>query len=181
MRPGLSTVGREIVSVSLDDPLGLARFTDAELNAFALGERDQGIAVGDTAAQALHDRIGALIDQTATRAVWTTWEGDPHIDHQRVAAIARRLAAARPGLRLWQFPVWGRFTETVLSPHDRLYRFHTTALRPVKARAVMCHRSQMTRLIAGDPQGFVMDAATRRHFIDTPELFIGARFSGGRP
>lgn len=147
----------------------------------ALGERDQGIPVGDVAAQALHDRIGALIDQTGARAVWTTWEGDPHIDHQRVAAIARRLAAARPGLRLWQVPVWGRFTETGLSPHDRLHRFHTTALRRVKARAVMCHRSQMTRLITGDPQGFVMDAATRRHFIDTPELFIGGRFIGGRP
>ena len=41
-----------------------------------------------------------------------------------------------------------------------------------KGRAIAAHRSQMTRLIPDDPDGFVMDPATQAHFRDGDELFL---------
>ncbi|MGO1767079.1 hypothetical protein CAP48_06455 [Advenella sp. S44] len=117
-------------------------------------------------------RLEQLVRECKITAVWTSWEQDPHCDHQRVARLGELLLARQPQLVLFKYPIWGRFLPEAQAVEGTLYQFTGTGDRNRKARALECYRSQMTSLIDDDPQGFVMAPETRAHFLDTPELFI---------
>lgn len=138
-----------------------------------LGFPDQGAPEDLAECVAVRNRLLHLIEARSVSALWTTWEKDPHPDHRCAARIARLVATARPGLRFWRYPVWGRFTEDLPEGGDRLHRFDGAPFQARKRTAIDAHRSQMTPLIPDDPEGFVMDARARRHFLDSPELFVG--------
>lgn len=112
--------------------------------------------------------IGPLIPQGAL--VLASWEGDPHCDHESVARMAK--AALRPDLALAFYPVWGRFGDPQAEGARRLRA--SPEARAAKARALACHASQMTRLIADDPSGFVMEDWRQAHFLEHPEIIIAA-------
>ena len=159
-----------------------------------LGCPDQGVPRADSGAgRALVERLTACVLERRPAHVWTTWEGDPHVDHRRCAALVRAVIAGlgradrRPGRRvdrrvepdrvptLVRFPVWGRFVEAGPGD-DELVRFRPDPdLRAAKARALACHASQMTALIDDDPDGFVMPAAMQAHFVEHDELFVRRR------
>jgi len=104
-----------------------------------------------------------------TRAIWSTWGGDPHCDHAAAARLAARLAREL-GARHWSFPVWGRFGERSVPRHIRVFRKRRFA--SAKRAAMAAHASQMTDLIDDDPEGFVMPPALAAHFQTHPEIFI---------
>ncbi|MEW4448837.1 PIG-L deacetylase family protein [Qipengyuania sp. JC766] len=106
------------------------------------------------------------------RTIWSTWGHDPHCDHQ-VAAHAARCLAQRLGADLWSVPVWGRFGD--LPVPDELYLFADDRFAARKRDAIAAHASQMTDLIADDPDGFVMPPALAEHFASHPEIFIRER------
>ncbi|MFW7266455.1 PIG-L deacetylase family protein [Gluconacetobacter sp. Hr-1-5] len=192
-----SRVGREVLVVALTDgrlshphsrlfpPDRLIALRQAELaeavsiltqgtgETFMLGFPDQGAPESPADRAAVRNRLLHLIDTHNVSALWTTWEKDPHPDHRSAAAIARAVAQARPDLTLWRYPVWGRFVEDAPQADDILHRFDSTPFQPEKRAAIDAHRSQMTALIADDPDGFVMDPRARRHFLENPELFVG--------
>lgn len=118
------------------------------------------------------DRIAALMPPD-TGALLSTWDGDPHPDHQRVAKIATLLLQRRPDLRHWAYPVWGRFENRI--PSQPMVQFHDRELVHRKATALAAHRSQMSPLISDDPEGFTMPESLQHHFIHHPELFINVR------
>ena len=108
-------------------------------------------------------------------AIWTTWNGDPHIDHQRVWRLARYVAQRQPGVRLFGCPVWGRVQEPIAEAGTQgLLRFPTGPFQDLKARAVAAHASQMTGLIDDDPTGFRMPEDLAAHFVTSDEIFIPA-------
>lgn len=119
-------------------------------------------------------RLERWVREYEITAIWTTWEQDPHCDHQRVARLGELLLARQPQLRLFKYPIWGRFLPEAQAVEGTLYQFTGTGEsdRDRKARAIDCYRSQTTMLIDDDPQGFVMAPETRAHFLETPELFI---------
>ena len=117
------------------------------------------------------ERIAALIT-AETGTLLSPWAGDPHPDHQRVARIARIVAARQPDLRHLAYPVWGRFEPAPAT--TAVIGFDDPGLHLRKARALAAHRSQMSDFIPDDPEGFVMPAGLQRHFITHPELFIDA-------
>lgn len=124
---------------------------------------------------AYRERLMRLIDEEGVSALWTTWDGDPHVDHRRAARLAAEAAARRPGVRLWRFPIWGRFVQRGLCRGERLYSFDSRRYATRKRDALAAHSSQMSGLIADDPDGFVMDPATQRHFLETREMFISSK------
>jgi LmbE family N-acetylglucosaminyl deacetylase len=107
-----------------------------------------------------------------TRAVWSTWGGDPHCDHEAAADLAARLAREL-GAAHWSFPVWGRFGSREVPAHIRLFAKRRFA--PAKRAAMAAHASQMTDLIDDVPDGFVMPPALAAHFQTHPEIFIHER------
>ena len=151
--------------------------TDGAAEVVWLGYPDQAAPASAAALDQAVDRLADRTNLGLITTVWASWRHDPHVDHQRTAALADRLLALLPSLDLWEYPIWGRFIEPDdTGPITRLRAFDTTAERERKRSAMAAHRSQMSGLIDDDPDGFVMTPLMQAHFLDTPELFIG----GGR-
>ena len=137
--------------------------------AIRLGHPDQGAPERPTPAE--NARIGQAAAAIGATAIWTCWRHDPHPDHQRgarfAAAAAQQLGLPQPV----EAPVWGRFTNA--APEGAVLRLQAPGWALARKRAaIAAHRSQMTRLIPDDPDGFVMDPATQAHFRDGDELFL---------
>lgn len=128
-----------------------------------LGYPDCGAPDDAGAAQ----RLSGLIAPDAL--VLASWGRDPHIDHQRVARLAARIAAQRPDIALAFYPIWGRFTR-LIAPARLITA--SAAAQAAKRRALACHLTQMTPLIDDDPAGFVMTGAHQTHFLTHPEIVI---------
>ena len=103
------------------------------------------------------------------KAIWSTWRGDPHCDHQTGAALGRDLAR-RLAIPHWSFAVWGRFGERAVP--TGLKTFHAPGLANRKFEAIAAYRSQIDPRVIGDPNGFTMPPALIAHFAKHPEIFI---------
>ena len=113
------------------------------------------------------ETLSGLIPHGAV--VLASWGMDPHIDHERVAALTRRAVAGRGDVMLGFYPIWGRFTGHTAPARLVLA---SPAARAAKARALACHRTQMTPLIGDDPGGFVMEPWRQGHFLTHPEVIL---------
>ena len=165
------------------DAIALARLRAAELRAalkvlhpdialLELGYHDCDAPETLPAAAVAASAIACAVDDVGASALVTAWGGDPHRDHAATAALARLALVLRPGLRLWSYPIWGRFAPAQAATPRRIVRFDAAPNRAAKSAAIACHRSQMTRMIDDDPQGFTMTPAMQAHFIDHPEVFL---------
>ena len=144
-----------------------------------LGYPDQGCpAPSSPEGREAVARLASVLRARAPAHLWTVWEGDPHVDHERCAALCEALLeavpAGEPAPAVTRFAVWGRFVDR--DPRlegERLTRFvPTRAARERKARAIAAHATQMSPLIDDDPDGFVMSGPMQTHFLDTDELFL---------
>ena len=101
---------------------------------------------------------------------------DPHCDHAAAAAIAARVRARLPGLRLLHYPVWSRSPEGhAPAPRGtRALSFDAAPWRARKAAAIAAHPSQFGGVIDDDPGGFAFDPAFARALIEAPELYFEA-------
>ncbi|UVI39665.1 PIG-L deacetylase family protein [Qipengyuania spongiae] len=103
------------------------------------------------------------------KAIWSTWRGDPHCDHQTAAGLGRELAR-RLTIPHWSFAVWGRFGERAIP--TGLKTFHDPGLASRKVKAIAAYRSQIDPQVIDDPKGFTMPPALVAHFAEHPEIFI---------
>lgn len=165
------------------NPETLARLRAAEVRAavatlhpaiavIELGYHDCAVPTTQPETAMAVAEIAGAVDAIGATALLTAWQGDPHRDHVATADLARRTLALRPDLRLWSYPIWGRFAPAEPAAPRRIVRFDTTPHRAAKTAAIACHRTQMTRIIDDDPQGFLMAAAMQAHFIAHPEVFL---------
>jgi len=115
-------------------------------------------------------RVVAFAHRRQTAAVWSTWRGDPHCDHETAGLLASDVAKSL-AVPLWSFAVWGRFGDR--SVPARLTTFHDATMMERKRKAIAAYRSQTDRRVVDDPSGFTMPPALVRHFAAHPELFIG--------
>ncbi len=121
--------------------------------------------------EALAKTVYAMISDRDIAVIWATWAGDPHCDHQIVAAAAEQASTAS-GVPLWHYPVWGRFGARAIPSAHRMIRFDDAAVRERKRRAAREYRSQTTNLVSDDPKAFCMPEALLHHFVEEPEIFI---------
>lgn len=165
------------------DADGLARLRSAEVRSAVaalhpgiglvqLGYRDGGGPHTRSEARSAAKAIIGAVDDARATALVAAWGGDPHADHGATAVLARHAVGLRPGLRLWSYPIWGRFAPAISPTPPRIVRFDCALHRAAKTAAIACHRSQMTRLIDDDPSGFMMAPEMQAHFIDHPEVFL---------
>ena len=125
------------------------------------------------------DAIVGIARECGAATLFVTWGHDPHCDHETAFAMAKvvktRLAAVRPGCRLWAYPVWGLH----LAPDAAIDLDRPKGLtldiaseREAKLRAIECYASQMTDLIADDPDAFRFTPAQLAPFLGDREIFI---------
>lgn len=133
----------------------------------------QGGGGPDEAQSVAH--LATLAGSIGATGIVTTWSGDPHPDHRLAARLGGAVAAQRREARLWRYAVWGRFATLrhaqLPRPAD-IRRFPPGRHRRAKAAAVACHASQMAARVHDDATGFRMPAWLRRHFVDSPEIYL---------
>ncbi|MGI3901034.1 MAG: PIG-L deacetylase family protein [Janthinobacterium lividum] len=136
----------------------------------------------DTATPSAGPAFDAAVEAIVRRAsdvgaktLFVTWGRDPHCDHETAYSMAK-IAAARAGLRLWAYPVWGLHLaadqEIVDSPPQG-FRLDIAEDRAAKLRAIDCYESQMTRMIDDDPDAFCFTEAQLAPFLGDTEIYIG--------
>ena len=147
-----------------------------------LGLPDGGVPDSGPGFDAAVTAIGNLArrDPAPPAAVLATWEHDTHPDHVAVAALGRAVAAEL-GCRALFYPVWGlRFLHPAMGPAPapavrgaaRGSRLDVSATLDRKRCAVAAHRSQTTRLIADDPEGFNLRPDVLDVLLRPFELFL---------
>lgn len=141
--------------------------------------RDCGLPeAGTLAFRAAADRLAAAMAEAETVVV--PWRRDPHCDHEATWALAReavRLLSPRP--RWLEYSVWAwPEANAHLAPRAGEavpWRLDVSAAQDRKRRAVRAHRSQTTRLITDDPDGFCLSADMLALFDRSWELFLAPR------
>ncbi|MGJ5242000.1 PIG-L deacetylase family protein [Bradyrhizobium oligotrophicum] len=116
-----------------------------------------------------------VVRRSGAGALFVTWEGDPHCDHQASAALAKAVRRSSPGLKLWAYPVWGwhLVADTEMQqPPPTAVRIDISSHRDRKRAAIDAHASQMTGLIGDDPDGFRFNDTSLAPFLGQFEYFI---------
>lgn len=134
---------------------------------------DSGLPATDTLAfEAAADRLATLLDDLRPDTVLVPWRRDPHCDHEGTWQLA---AARRRGDVRWiEYPVWA-WVHPHAAPLDdeaTAWRLDVSGVLDAKERAVAAHRSQTTRLIDDDPDGFQLQPDVLAHFQRPWELFL---------
>lgn len=120
--------------------------------------------------------IGLIVEDAGAPLLLVTWGHDPHCDHAAADAMARAVRDRRPGLTVWSYPIWGRHLDPALpidAPAPDGFRLDITPWLDQKHRAIAAHASQMTDLIADDPDGFRFTPALLAPFLE-PQEFVFA-------
>lgn len=117
----------------------------------------------------------AVIARSEADTLFVTWEKDPHCDHEASSALAKAVRRARPGLRLWAYPIWGWHLVPGLEvdqPFPKSVRIDISKYRDRKLAAIEAHASQMSDLIGDDPDGFRFNQQSLTPFLGGYEYFI---------
>ena len=125
---------------------------------------------------ALVDRITSWARERAVCTICTTWQHDPHCDHEAAAKIATEVAR-RLAARLFLCPVWGWTlpeNHPLPAPIESAARLDITARLPAKRRAIAAHQSQTTQLIHDSPFGFQLPPTFLAQFEEPWEVYIEA-------
>jgi LmbE family N-acetylglucosaminyl deacetylase len=151
----------------------------------ALGLQPDRIAflgLQDTMAPKSGPQFDAAVDKTLNvirrseaGALFVTWEGDPHCDHEAAAELAKTVGRLCRGLRLWAYPIWGWHIEGSVELHQPppiAARIDISLYRDRKFEAIAAHASQMTDLISDDPDGFQFNESSLAPFLGQYEYFI---------
>lgn len=136
---------------------------DAALHHVQAAELDAGVA--------------ARIDRHRAATLLAPSPLDPHCDHEAAAACARRVAAARPGLRLLFYPVWSRWIAGGRAPSPagcRLRALDRPRHLPAKRAAIAAHASQAGHVVTDAPRAFAMPDGFAAMFGAGPEPYFEA-------
>ncbi|KAB1070218.1 PIG-L deacetylase family protein [Methylobacterium planeticum] len=135
---------------------------------------DRAVPGAGPEAEAAARTIAETARECGAGALFVTWAHDPHCDHQaaaRIVALARRLCGA---VRVHAYPVWGWSLPagTEVGPEPAGLRLDVSAHAAAKQAAIRAHRSQVTDLIADDPEGFRLEPAMLARFAGSHEIFL---------
>lgn len=121
------------------------------------------------------ERVSTILASTGATTLFVTWEHDPHCDHQAASELAQEVRRRHPALILWSYPVWGWHlspSHMVSAPAPRGFRLAIEDALRQKRAAIAAHASQMTDLIADDPDGFRFTNETLAPFLRPFEHFM---------
>ncbi len=126
-------------------------------------------------AQSLAVRIADICRETGAHRLFSASPLDHHTDHVATADIARRAAALRPGLRLFFYPVWSRWSDPdFLRAHGGwdMLRADISAVRAAKSDALHAHRSQLGLVVPDAAEGFCLQPDMVRRFCNEDEFYF---------
>ena len=134
---------------------------------------DGGVPPAGAEAERASVAIANAVAKARAKAIFVTWRHDQHCDHQAAYAIARA-AQRRRSARLFEYSIWGRGVdiEPDLEGPPRGWRLESARHRERKRSAILSHRSQVSRLIDDDPEGFLLSRAMIEDILGRDEVFL---------
>jgi LmbE family N-acetylglucosaminyl deacetylase len=113
---------------------------------------------GDAGFAPLVSRLAGIATAFGCDRILTTWEHDPHCDHQAAWHLAATVAR-QAGLRRIAYPVWGWMLQgEVAAVPSAGVRLDIAPVLALKRQAIAAHRSQHGTLIRDDPNAFALPA-----------------------
>jgi LmbE family N-acetylglucosaminyl deacetylase len=136
---------------------------------------DRFVPAHGAAAETAAERIATLAQKVGAAALFVSWRHDPHCDHQASYGLARH-AQRRLGAELYEYSVWGAALSptTLVTPVISGFRLDVSRRLARKRRAIAAHRSQLSDMIADDPDGFRLSTADLARFSGPFESFIAS-------
>ncbi len=125
------------------------------------------------AVKALTGVLGSIAPQT----ILLPWQRDPHPDHRatwQITQEAIRQAGIKPRQLEYLIWLWERAGENDLPmPGEvKVWKVDIKQVMQQKKAAITAHRSQTTRLIGDDPDGFILSPEVLAHFDKPEEVFV---------
>jgi LmbE family N-acetylglucosaminyl deacetylase len=120
-----------------------------------LGLADAGLPCAGPNFERAARRIAGICENHGCNLLITTWRHDPHPDHTAAATLAEHVAA-REGIPLLSYPIWGWILPgdaNVDEPAPRGWRLDISEQVELKAKAVAAHATQYGKLVHEDPTG----------------------------
>lgn len=120
---------------------------------------------------------GACLAAVRPDTLLLPWRRDPHPDHRATIRIVRAaLDAQGTAPRLLEYPIWAwerAAPDDLPRPQEaRAFRLDIAEVAALKRRAILAHRSQVTRLIDDDPQGCLLSPEMLARFALPWEVFL---------
>jgi LmbE family N-acetylglucosaminyl deacetylase len=169
--PGWSP--RRIAAARTAEAAAAMRILGLRDPAVHLGWRDAApVPAGSAAWKATVRRVVALCRRHRLTRIVTSWEGDPHCDHEAAAQLAREVAH-KLGVQPSFYAVWGW---TRIDVDQRLAGFGAVALsvstwQGRQRRALDVHRTQLGSRIPKGTARFVLPRPMRR-LVDRTHLLL---------
>jgi LmbE family N-acetylglucosaminyl deacetylase len=140
------------------------------------GLTDAGLPCAGPSFERAARRIAGICESYGCNILITTWHHDPHPDYTAAAMLAE-LVAARKGIPLLSYPIWGWILpgDTDIDEHPpRGWRLDISNQADLKAKAVAAHVDQYGKLIHEDPTGNLQPGGLLSVFQRPFETFIAS-------
>lgn len=163
----------EIRAAELLDALGALGLAPADV--VELGLPDGAVPASGCAFDDACRAVDAALDDTGATALFATWRHDPHPDHRSTWAMACAVAARRPRLKLWAYPIWGlrqRADEPYPDALPQGVRLDVRAQLAAKREAIAAHVSQTTELITDSARAFRLPQEMIAQFLAPDEVYL---------
>jgi LmbE family N-acetylglucosaminyl deacetylase len=120
------------------------------------------------------DGIVAIFTTIGAKSLWAPRAGESHCDHQAATELADQIARKVLGLRRLDYMVWGWDDDDIAKqrPSEQVWSLPCASHAGRRRRALACHKTQTTQLIADAQEAFIIPEAlaalTERPF----EIFL---------
>lgn len=123
------------------------------------------------------EQMTELLQRTGAQTMITPWRRDPHRDHRATWHIAASaVAALNRAIRVIEYPIWlweRAATEDYPLPGEMHFmRADVSDVLLQKNQAIHAHKSQVTRMIDDDAEGFWLSPEAIAHFQKPFEIFF---------
>jgi len=133
---------------------------------------------GENGFNELRDKLKKDLINLSPDLLLVPYEMDPHCDHRATfqLLISALEIAHIPRPRIFEYPIWlyenAAPEDLPLLQIGELLSVDITAYLETKQRCIYAHRSQTTRLIDDDPDGFILTDNVIANFIQQHEYFL---------
>ena len=119
-----------------------------------------------------------LCEARGVESLFAPTDAAPYSSAEATLAIAREVIARRPGMRLFLYASWSRWTDQgAMQPTQNLAfrRFPSGDWAEAKRSALFAHRSQLGLVVNDDDDGFTLPDAVAERALAEDEIFFEQR------
>ncbi|MEH6408219.1 MAG: bifunctional PIG-L family deacetylase/class I SAM-dependent methyltransferase [Leeuwenhoekiella sp.] len=145
---------------------------------FFLKQQDSQVPnIDEEKVRELGNQILEIFKTNNLKTIFLPWRRDPHGDHiATFNIVARAIETSGLELQVVEYPIWlwknGKITDWPINENVHPFRLDISNVKDVKSKAVFAHKTQTTRIIADDPEGFILTENLLAPFMGDYEYYF---------